>query len=51
VRFRVVWGDVSHGMLQEIVDAFDVNEALVVAHERRPDLERPRTAFLVDDIH
>jgi hypothetical protein len=37
-------------MIQEIVEAFDVNEALVTAHERRPDLERPRTAFFVDDI-
>jgi hypothetical protein len=38
-------------MRQEIVEAFDVSEALVIAHERRPELERPRTAFLVDDMH
>jgi hypothetical protein len=36
-------------MIQELVDAYDVDEALVVAHERRPDLERPRTAFVVND--
>ena len=35
-------------MTQEFVDAFDADEALVIAHERRPDLERPRTAFVVD---
>ena len=35
-------------MTQELVDAYDVDEALVIAHERRPDLERPRTAFVVD---
>jgi len=28
--------------------AYDVDEALVRAHERRPDLPVPRTAFLVD---
>jgi hypothetical protein len=37
-------------MIQELVDAYDVEEALVLAHERRPDLERPRTAFVVNDI-
>jgi len=50
VRFRVVWGDFSHGLTQELVDAFDLDEALVIAHERRPDLERPRTAFVVNDL-
>jgi hypothetical protein len=49
IRFRVIWGDFSHGMIQELVDAFDADEALVIAHERRPDLERPRTAFIVND--
>jgi hypothetical protein len=34
-------------LTQEIVTAFDVDEALVVAHERRPELPYPRTAFLV----
>jgi hypothetical protein len=48
-QFRVIWGDFSHGMTQEIVEAFDVEEALVTAHERRPELERPRTAFAVDE--
>ncbi|HEY5111803.1 MAG TPA: hypothetical protein VII67_05665 [Acidimicrobiales bacterium] len=33
-------------MTQEVVDAFDVAEALVLAYERRPDLPRPRVAFL-----
>jgi hypothetical protein len=36
-------------MAQELVEAFDADEALVIAHERRPDLERPRTAFVVND--
>jgi hypothetical protein len=45
-----VWGDLSKGMSQEFVLAHDVDEALVIAHERRPDLERPRTAFLVTTI-
>ncbi len=48
-RFRVIWGDPFRGLTQELVLAYDVNEALVRAHERRPDLPRPRTAFLVDD--
>lgn len=48
-QFRVIWGDFSHGMTQEIVEAFDVNEALVIAHEHRPDLERPRMAFEIDE--
>jgi hypothetical protein len=34
-------------MRQEIVDAFDVDEALVTAHERWPELPYPRVAFLV----
>jgi hypothetical protein len=37
-------------MTQEIVTAFDVDEALVTAHERHPDLSRPRAAFLVSEI-
>jgi hypothetical protein len=49
VQFRVVWGDFSHGMIQEFVVAYDVDEALVVGHERHPELERPRTAFVVND--
>jgi hypothetical protein len=47
VLFRVVWGDPFKGLTQELVEAHDVDEALVLAHERRPDLERPRTAYLV----
>jgi hypothetical protein len=49
IQFRVVWGDFTHGMIQELVGAYDVDEALAVAHERRPDLARPRTAFVVND--
>jgi hypothetical protein len=30
----------------ERVIAYDLEEALVIAAERRPDLPRPRTAFL-----
>ena len=47
--FRVIWGDLFRGVTQEIVTAFDVDEALVVAHERHPELPRPRTAFLVTE--
>jgi len=47
LEFRVLWGDVSKGLDQEIVRAYDVDEALVLAHELRPELPRPRTAFLV----
>ena len=47
MQFRVLWGDPYRGLEQEIVEAFDVNEALVIAHERRPELEMPRTAYLV----
>jgi hypothetical protein len=46
-QFRVLWGDPFKGLDQEIVTAYDVEEALNIAHERRPDLARPRTALLV----
>ena len=51
--FRVLWGDPFKGLTQEVVEAFDVDEALVIAHERRPELPRPRTAYLVhgDVLH
>lgn len=42
-----MWGDPYHGLTQEIVEAFDVDEALTLAAERRRELPRPRTAFLV----
>lgn len=45
--FRVIWGDPYRGLSQELVEAYDVDQALVIAHERRPELPRPRTAFLV----
>ena len=47
ILFRVVWGDPFKGIAQELVEAFDVDEALVTAHERRPELARPRTAYVV----
>jgi hypothetical protein len=43
----VLWGDPFKGLDQEIVTAYDVEEALNIAHERRPDLARPRTALFV----
>jgi hypothetical protein len=45
--FRVVWGDPFHGLTQEIVEAHDADEALTLAHARRPELARPRTAYLL----
>jgi len=47
VPFRVTWGDPFRGFTQELVVAYDVEQALVVAHEERPELPRPRTAYLV----
>lgn len=46
VLFRVIWGDFYKGMLQELVMAFDPDEALVIASELRPELPRPRVAIL-----
>jgi hypothetical protein len=43
----VLWGDFSKSFDQEIVEAYDVDEALVIAHERRPELPRPRTALVM----
>jgi hypothetical protein len=45
VTFRVVWGDPFRGLTQELVVAHDVDEALALAHTRRPELPRPRTAY------
>ncbi len=50
VRFRVLWGDPNKGMSQVIVEAHDTDEALIVAHQLRPELPRPRTAFLVNEF-
>jgi len=47
--FRVLWGDFHRGLTQELVEAYDVEHALVVAAERRPELPRPRVAFLVTE--
>lgn|GEM_PF-397250 len=45
--FRVIWGDPFRGLTQLIVEAHDPDEALVMASEKRPDLPRARTAYLV----
>jgi len=46
-----VWGVLLRaGFDQEIVTAFDLEEALTIAAERRPELPRPRTAFLVGGL-
>ena len=46
--WRVVWGSVLRpGFMQEIVEAHDVEEALTLAALRRPELFRPKVAFLV----
>ena len=49
-RFRVLWGDPFRGLTQVVVDAYDAQEALVSAGELRPELPRPRTAFLVNEF-
>ncbi len=50
VLFRVIWGDFYKGMEQQLVMAFDPDEALVVASELRPELPRPRVAILVGQV-
>ena len=47
VLFRVIWGDFSKGIEQQLVMAFDSEEALVVASELRPELPMPRIALFV----
>jgi hypothetical protein len=47
--FRVVWGNPFKGMTAEMVRAWDTDEALVTASEKRPDLARARVAFLVEE--
>jgi hypothetical protein len=37
-------------MTQELVEAFDADEALVIAQQLHPELSRPRTAFLVTEV-
>ena len=46
-KFRVLWGHPLRALTQEIVEAFDADEALVSARERRPDLGPPVVAFEV----
>lgn len=46
-RWIVTWGALLRpGFAVESVCAFDRDDALVVAALARPDLERPRVAFL-----
>jgi len=46
-RFVVTWGRVGrYDFAVEAVDAWDPEEALVIAAERHPELPRPRTAVL-----
>lgn len=47
-QWRVIWGSwLRPGYTDLVVEAHDVDEALVLAAEKRPDLPRPRIAFLV----
>jgi hypothetical protein len=44
----VAWGVLARpGFVVEHVDAFDADEALILAATRRPDLATPTVAFLV----
>ncbi len=46
-RWTVTWGVLARpGFVVEHVVAFDADEALVLAAERRPELGRPGAAFL-----
>jgi catechol 2,3-dioxygenase-like lactoylglutathione lyase family enzyme len=48
--WTVTWGVLARpGFAVEHVVAFDADEALVLAAERRPDLPRPRVAFLAGE--
>jgi hypothetical protein len=45
----VTWGVLARpGYVVERVLAYDQDEALAIAAERHPDLERPRVALLVE---
>ena len=45
--WTVTWGVLARpGFVVEHVLAWDADEALTLAAQRRPDLERPRVAFL-----
>jgi len=46
-RWLVTWGVPGRpGWHSRVVEAFDADEALVIGAQERPDLPRPRTAFL-----
>jgi len=45
--WTVTWGALARpGFVVEHVEAWDADEALVLAAQRHPELERPRVAFL-----
>ena len=46
MKFRILWGDPRRGMSQVMVEAFDADEALVIAHTMHPELPRPRVALV-----
>jgi hypothetical protein len=46
-RWVVTWGVLARpGFVVEHVTAYDADEAITLAAERRPDLPRPRVALL-----
>jgi hypothetical protein len=48
LHWLVTWGVLARsGFVVEHVDAFDADEALTIAAQRHPELERPRVALLV----
>ncbi len=49
-RFLVLWGQMGRpGFTTEIVEAWDPDEALVVAADLHPERHRPRVAVLASD--
>jgi len=49
-RFMVLWGQMGRpGFTTEIVEAWDPDEALVVAADLHPELHQPRVAVLAAD--
>ncbi len=50
-RFLVLWGQMGRpGFTTEIVEAWDTEEALVVAADLHPELHRPRVAVLASEL-
>jgi hypothetical protein len=47
-EWLVTWGVLARsGFVVEHVEAYDADEALAIAAQRHPELERPRVALLV----